>query len=182
MDIIQYIQCGYWQVQQEVRDILRICDVPARYYYRNLVRVEKEELVATDGRVLVRVLCDHDIRPGYYYMTWDGFLLPHRDKQATIPDHTYLFEGHEKLMNDTELSRRPSGVLDRICYVLACEGIAVPVRQVQHVVDALIVAMCRDLSVFRKKDSDIFLISGDCVDWRCKAAFAACELGEMMSR
>lgn len=70
-------EMNHFRLHGAVRSILRntVAKLSTRYALE-CVLVAKDKLVATDGRKLVIVEKTHKIKPGLYYITQDGFMLP----------------------------------------------------------------------------------------------------------
>ncbi len=70
-------EMGHFRLHGAVRSIMRktVARLSSRYAI-DCVLVVEDKIVATDGRKLVVIEKAHKIKPGLYYITQDGFMLP----------------------------------------------------------------------------------------------------------
>ena len=67
---------NHWLVEPHLREALAFCRAKeAARYALDKIWVDADSLTATNGKTLLNVVCQHEIEPGLYFMTADGFLL-----------------------------------------------------------------------------------------------------------
>ena len=109
----------HWQIKGDLKRLLMECKAkqptPPRYSL-NEIYVRENKLIATDGKRLVEISIKHDIEPGNYFCTSDGFLLKTEGKfpkyESIIPKKGAL----RKIVKVTEGYNASGFILGRIIY------------------------------------------------------------------
>ena len=77
-----------YRLHPKLKGLLKECKaVESSKYDIDMVKVEKERLVVTDGRRMLILDFTHEIKPGLYYLSGEGFLLPYKGKKQEYPKY-----------------------------------------------------------------------------------------------
>ncbi len=151
---------GHWRLCEELRGAFRACiaDDSTRFAL-SYIKVEKDCLVATEGRRLLCIETVHNIPEGLYYLTKDGYMLD------DSPDVNFV-KWRDVIPNDlkdvtaSDVEVNENYVLDLIAYSLNRVGVYFHIEMMLEPIKALCGLLAHPVKIEAKKDGPV-KISGD---------------------
>ncbi len=112
-------EIGHHRLHGAVKSMLQntLAKTSTRYALE-YVFVEENRLVATNGKKLVVIEKEHDIEPGLYYLTVDGFLLADVDGNSYPKYQSILLDESEVTVTPITLCDMPQIAFSLIVYHL----------------------------------------------------------------
>ncbi|KKK99441.1 hypothetical protein LCGC14_2632710 [marine sediment metagenome] len=111
---------NHWQLDLDLRELLLECRAQEESRYaKTSICVSEGKLAVTDGKRLVVVHIDHEIEPGVYFCTSEGFLLV---AEGRFPKYEDIIPEKENLSKIVDISESREDVAGLILGKLIASG------------------------------------------------------------